>query len=203
MIFFFFILLKISHISSYFSCLFSSLTFLLCELFVRLVLNSSVYHGIHRPSSARSLPKPAHLDKVNSNSLDCGIVDVEDRLPPKCRPSPNYKNYQELAAQAVWRPVRLPSLTSTPLSASPAPPWAEGAALAALPRSIPASLGCTVAWSPCLCRWVCLQQGAAWRSPGPDIRTEGRMVAGRQEAGSRSHSRQTGEASCLCSLELC
>ncbi|KTG05232.1 hypothetical protein cypCar_00016723 [Cyprinus carpio] len=41
-----------------------------------------------RPSSARSLPKPAHLDKVNSNSLDCAIVDVEDQLPPKMSVSP-------------------------------------------------------------------------------------------------------------------
>ncbi|XP_059397534.1 neuron navigator 1-like isoform X2 [Carassius carassius] len=47
-----------------------------------------------RPSSARSLPKPAPLDKVNSNSLDCGIVSVEDQLPPKVPP---FSKLQELS----------------------------------------------------------------------------------------------------------
>lgn len=131
-------------------------------------------------------------------------------FPPKCRPSPNYRIFQESAAQAVWPPARLPSSTSTPLNVSPAPPWAEGAVLVALPRSTPVSPGCTVAWSPCLYRWACLQQGAAWRSPGPDMRTEGRLVAGQLEAGSHLLSRLIGEAvssdsctSCLWSHELC
>ncbi|KAL0158785.1 hypothetical protein M9458_046861, partial [Cirrhinus mrigala] len=42
-----------------------------------------------------SLPKPAHLDKVSSNSLDCGIVDVEDQLPPKVPP---FSKLQDLPA---------------------------------------------------------------------------------------------------------
>lgn len=91
-------------------CLFSSLPFLSCELFVHLVLNSSVYHGIHRPSSARSLPKPAHLDKVNSNSLDCAIVDVEDQLPPKVPPFSKLQELSGISSTSCLTPSPAPIL---------------------------------------------------------------------------------------------
>ncbi|XP_051517746.1 neuron navigator 1-like isoform X2 [Myxocyprinus asiaticus] len=63
-----------------------------------------------RPPSARSLPKPAHLDKVNSNSLDCGIVDVENQLPPKVPP---FSKLQDLSGMS--------SPNTTCLTPSPAP----------------------------------------------------------------------------------
>ncbi|XP_051516516.1 neuron navigator 1-like [Myxocyprinus asiaticus] len=63
-----------------------------------------------RPSSARSLPKPAHLDKINSSSLDCGIVDVENQLPPKVPP---FSKLQDLSG--------MNSPSTTCLTPSPAP----------------------------------------------------------------------------------
>uniref|UniRef100_A0A673GF82 Neuron navigator 1 n=1 Tax=Sinocyclocheilus rhinocerous TaxID=307959 RepID=A0A673GF82_9TELE len=73
-------------------------------------LNSSVYHGIHRPSSARSLPKPAHLDKVNSNSLDCGIVSVEDQLPPKVPPFSKLQELSGISSTSCLTPSPAPIL---------------------------------------------------------------------------------------------
>ncbi|XP_061592048.1 neuron navigator 1-like isoform X2 [Cololabis saira] len=64
--------------------------------------------SMHRLSGARSLAKPpsmAHLDKLNSNSLD---VEVQDALPPKITP---YSKLQDLSG----------SSTSPCLTPSPAP----------------------------------------------------------------------------------
>ncbi|XP_051961511.1 neuron navigator 1-like isoform X1 [Xyrauchen texanus] len=63
-----------------------------------------------RPPSARSLPKPTLMDKVNSNSLDCGIVDVENQLPPKV---PHFSKLQDLSG--------MNSPSTTCLTPSPAP----------------------------------------------------------------------------------
>ncbi|XP_073679003.1 neuron navigator 1 [Garra rufa] len=63
-----------------------------------------------RPSSARSLPKPAHLDKVNSNSLDCGIVNVEDQLPPKVPPFSKLQDLSGLSSTTCLTPSPAPIL---------------------------------------------------------------------------------------------
>ncbi|XP_016148965.1 neuron navigator 1-like [Sinocyclocheilus grahami] len=63
-----------------------------------------------RPSSARSLPKPAHLDKVNSNSLDCGIVSVEDQLPPKVPPFSKLQELSGISSTSCLTPSPAPIL---------------------------------------------------------------------------------------------
>ncbi|XP_026055086.1 neuron navigator 1 isoform X3 [Carassius auratus] len=63
-----------------------------------------------RPSSARSLPKPAHLDKINSNSLDCGIVDVEDQLPPKVPPFSKLQELSGISSTSCLTPSPAPIL---------------------------------------------------------------------------------------------
>uniref|UniRef100_A0A672K070 Neuron navigator 1 n=1 Tax=Sinocyclocheilus grahami TaxID=75366 RepID=A0A672K070_SINGR len=62
------------------------------------------------PSSARSLPKPAHLDKVNSNSLDCGIVSVEDQLPPKVPPFSKLQELSGISSTSCLTPSPAPIL---------------------------------------------------------------------------------------------
>lgn len=92
--------------------LFSSLTHI-CHVSyfsVRLIFNESLYNGIHRPSSARSLPKPAHLDKVNSNSLDCGIINVEDQLPPKVPPFSKLQDLSGISSSSCLTPSPAPIL---------------------------------------------------------------------------------------------
>ncbi|XP_056588691.1 neuron navigator 1 isoform X2 [Triplophysa dalaica] len=54
-----------------------------------------------RPSSARSLPKPVHLDKLNSNSLDCGILNVENKLPPKVPPFSKLQDLSGMSSPSV------------------------------------------------------------------------------------------------------
>ncbi|XP_057219195.1 neuron navigator 1 isoform X2 [Triplophysa rosa] len=54
-----------------------------------------------RPSSARSLPKPVHLDKVNSNSLDFGILNVENKLPPKVPPFSKLQDLSGMSSPSV------------------------------------------------------------------------------------------------------
>ncbi|XP_056094364.1 neuron navigator 1 isoform X5 [Rhinichthys klamathensis goyatoka] len=63
-----------------------------------------------RPSSARSLPKPAHLDKVNSNSLDCGILNVEDQLPPKVPPFSKLQDLSGISSSSCLTPSPAPIL---------------------------------------------------------------------------------------------
>ncbi|XP_067227962.1 neuron navigator 1 isoform X4 [Chanodichthys erythropterus] len=63
-----------------------------------------------RPSSARSLPKPAHLDKVNSNSLDCGIINVEDQLPPKVPPFSKLQDLSGISSSSCLTPSPAPIL---------------------------------------------------------------------------------------------
>ncbi|RXN05499.1 neuron navigator 1-like protein [Labeo rohita] len=63
-----------------------------------------------RPSSARSLPKPAHLDKVSSNSLDCGIVDVEEQLPPKVPPFSKLQDLSGISSTSCLTPSPAPIL---------------------------------------------------------------------------------------------
>ncbi|XP_077060846.1 neuron navigator 1 isoform X3 [Siphateles boraxobius] len=63
-----------------------------------------------RPSSARSLPKPAHLDKVNSNSLDCGIINVEDQLPPKVPPFSKLQDLSGISSSNCLTPSPAPIL---------------------------------------------------------------------------------------------
>ncbi|XP_052396633.1 neuron navigator 1 isoform X1 [Carassius gibelio] len=63
-----------------------------------------------RPSSARSLPKPAPLDKVNSNSLDCGIVSVEDQLPPKVPPFSKLQELSGISSTSCLTPSPAPIL---------------------------------------------------------------------------------------------
>ncbi|XP_065142447.1 neuron navigator 1 isoform X2 [Paramisgurnus dabryanus] len=63
-----------------------------------------------RPSSARSLPKPAHMDKVNSNSLDCGIVDVENKLPPKVPPFSKLQDLSGMSSVSCLTPSPAPIL---------------------------------------------------------------------------------------------
>ncbi|KTG43353.1 hypothetical protein cypCar_00034384 [Cyprinus carpio] len=63
-----------------------------------------------RPSSARSLPKPVHLDKVNSNSLDCGIVSVEDQLPPKVPPFSKLQELSGISSTSCLTPSPAPIL---------------------------------------------------------------------------------------------
>ncbi|XP_073731032.1 neuron navigator 1 isoform X6 [Misgurnus anguillicaudatus] len=63
-----------------------------------------------RPSSARSLPKPAHIDKVNSNSLDCGIVDVENKLPPKVPPFSKLQDLSGMSSVSCLTPSPAPIL---------------------------------------------------------------------------------------------
>uniref|UniRef100_A0AAR2KUN0 Neuron navigator 1 n=1 Tax=Pygocentrus nattereri TaxID=42514 RepID=A0AAR2KUN0_PYGNA len=61
-----------------------------------------------RPSSAKTLPKPTHLDKVNSNSLDCSIVNMEDHLPPNVLPYSKLQNLSSLCSPTA------PGLTPSP-----------------------------------------------------------------------------------------
>uniref|UniRef100_A0A8C2BU88 Neuron navigator 1 n=1 Tax=Cyprinus carpio TaxID=7962 RepID=A0A8C2BU88_CYPCA len=63
-----------------------------------------------RPSSARSLPKPVHLDKVNSNSLDCAIVSVEDQLPPKVPPFSKLQELSGISSTSCLTPSPAPIL---------------------------------------------------------------------------------------------
>ncbi|XP_039545828.1 neuron navigator 1 isoform X5 [Pimephales promelas] len=63
-----------------------------------------------RPSSARSLPKPAHLDKVNSNSLDCGILNMEDQLPPKVPPFSKLQDLSGISSSSGLTPSPAPIL---------------------------------------------------------------------------------------------
>ncbi|KAK7131936.1 hypothetical protein R3I93_018484 [Phoxinus phoxinus] len=63
-----------------------------------------------RPSSARSLPKPAHLDKVNSSSLDCGIINVEDQLPPKVPPFSKLQDLSGMSSSSCLTPSPAPIL---------------------------------------------------------------------------------------------
>ncbi|XP_016322150.1 neuron navigator 1 [Sinocyclocheilus anshuiensis] len=63
-----------------------------------------------RPSSARSLPKPAHLDKVNSNSLDFGIISVEDQLPPKVLPFSKLQDLSGISSTSCLTPSPAPIL---------------------------------------------------------------------------------------------
>ncbi|XP_016366843.1 neuron navigator 1-like [Sinocyclocheilus rhinocerous] len=63
-----------------------------------------------RPSSARSLPKPAHLDKVNSNSLDFGIIRVEDQLPPKVPPFSKLQDLSGISSTSCLTPSPAPIL---------------------------------------------------------------------------------------------
>ncbi|XP_036447750.1 neuron navigator 1 isoform X2 [Colossoma macropomum] len=49
-------------------------------------LTSPNFHCLPRPLSAKTLSKPTHLDKVNSNSLDCSVLNMEDHRPPKVLP---------------------------------------------------------------------------------------------------------------------
>uniref|UniRef100_A0A673HQA7 Neuron navigator 1 n=1 Tax=Sinocyclocheilus rhinocerous TaxID=307959 RepID=A0A673HQA7_9TELE len=62
------------------------------------------------PSSARSLPKPAHLDKVNSNSLDFGIIRVEDQLPPKVPPFSKLQDLSGISSTSCLTPSPAPIL---------------------------------------------------------------------------------------------
>uniref|UniRef100_A0A672S9E3 Neuron navigator 1 n=1 Tax=Sinocyclocheilus grahami TaxID=75366 RepID=A0A672S9E3_SINGR len=62
------------------------------------------------PSSARSLPKPAHLDKVNSNSLDFGIISVEDQLPPKVPPFSKLQDLSGISSTSCLTPSPAPIL---------------------------------------------------------------------------------------------
>uniref|UniRef100_A0A671NGM1 Neuron navigator 1 n=1 Tax=Sinocyclocheilus anshuiensis TaxID=1608454 RepID=A0A671NGM1_9TELE len=62
------------------------------------------------PSSARSLPKPAHLDKVNSNSLDFGIISVEDQLPPKVLPFSKLQDLSGISSTSCLTPSPAPIL---------------------------------------------------------------------------------------------
>uniref|UniRef100_A0A8C1U696 Neuron navigator 1 n=1 Tax=Cyprinus carpio TaxID=7962 RepID=A0A8C1U696_CYPCA len=72
--------------------------------------------GLRQPSSlgrysdARSLPKPVHLDKVNSNSLDCGIVSVEDQLPPKVPPFSKLQELSGISSTSCLTPSPAPIL---------------------------------------------------------------------------------------------
>ncbi|XDV45547.1 hypothetical protein PO909_013633 [Leuciscus waleckii] len=72
--------------------------------------------GLRQPSSlgkysdARSLPKPAHLDKVNSNSLDCGIINVEDQLPPKVPPFSKLQDLSGISSSSCLTPSPAPIL---------------------------------------------------------------------------------------------
>ncbi|XP_067302998.1 neuron navigator 1 isoform X6 [Pseudorasbora parva] len=64
-----------------------------------------------RPSSARSLPKPANLDKINSNSLDmCGIINVEDQLPPKVPPFSKLQEFSGISSSSCLTPSPAPIL---------------------------------------------------------------------------------------------
>uniref|UniRef100_A0A8C2BWJ8 Neuron navigator 1 n=1 Tax=Cyprinus carpio TaxID=7962 RepID=A0A8C2BWJ8_CYPCA len=72
--------------------------------------------GLRQPSSlgrysdARSLPKPVHLDKVNSNSLDCAIVSVEDQLPPKVPPFSKLQELSGISSTSCLTPSPAPIL---------------------------------------------------------------------------------------------
>uniref|UniRef100_A0AAR2L1W8 Neuron navigator 1 n=1 Tax=Pygocentrus nattereri TaxID=42514 RepID=A0AAR2L1W8_PYGNA len=57
---------------------------------------------------AKTLPKPTHLDKVNSNSLDCSIVNMEDHLPPNVLPYSKLQNLSSLCSPTA------PGLTPSP-----------------------------------------------------------------------------------------
>ncbi|XP_037397331.1 neuron navigator 1 isoform X4 [Pygocentrus nattereri] len=71
-------------------------------------LPSPNFHCLPRPSSAKTLPKPTHLDKVNSNSLDCSIVNMEDHLPPNVLPYSKLQNLSSLCSPTA------PGLTPSP-----------------------------------------------------------------------------------------
>ncbi|XP_066526463.1 neuron navigator 1 isoform X2 [Hoplias malabaricus] len=64
-------------------------------------------HSITRPSSAKSLPKPTHQDKVNSNNQDCSVVR-EEHLPPKITPYPKRQDLSSLGSPSA------PGLTPSP-----------------------------------------------------------------------------------------
>uniref|UniRef100_A0A9J8D8W3 Neuron navigator 1 n=2 Tax=Cyprinus carpio TaxID=7962 RepID=A0A9J8D8W3_CYPCA len=132
---------------------------------------------------ARSLPKPAHLDKVNSNSLDCAIVDVEDQLPPKVPPFSKLQELSGISSTSCLTPSPAPILNVNSSECFPSATVGRGGSAGGSPSLYPRLSGLHRSMESLSLQMSVSPAGGGMTEPRP--RNEDRGTDGGWSTGSR------------------
>uniref|UniRef100_A0A8C2ISC6 Neuron navigator 1 n=1 Tax=Cyprinus carpio TaxID=7962 RepID=A0A8C2ISC6_CYPCA len=141
---------------------------------------------------ARSLPKPAHLDKVNSNSLDCAIVDVEDQLPPKVPPFSNLHELSGISSTSCLTPSPAPILNVNSSECFSSATVGRGGSAGGSPSLYPRLSGLHRSMEPLSLQMSVSPAGGGMTEPRP--RHEDRGTDGGWSTGSRVSQHMSSQA---------
>uniref|UniRef100_A0A8C1GFP6 Neuron navigator 1 n=1 Tax=Cyprinus carpio TaxID=7962 RepID=A0A8C1GFP6_CYPCA len=146
---------------------------------------------------ARSLPKPAHLDKVNSNSLDCAIVDVEDQLPPKVPPFSKLQELSGISSTSCLTPSPAPILNVNSSECFPSATVGRGGSAGGSPSLYPRLSGLHRSMESLSLQMSVSPAGGGMTEPRP--RNEDRGTDGGWSTGSRVSLTMLGTFICFIS----